>query len=193
MNNQIRMIMAIIVMFLMTNIALAEGMDLLDQEKKEEVESVQEPTTEPATEPTETTEPAKKPTCPMDTPDGMTTKEYIDFYLKNNKGNAENAWGNAYIDRRCEPDPYQNFERRDAEHYLWSLQDVRSNNYQYLPSLIRTTGYSIFKIGDYYTRTGINKVRKSLGKEEISNTTKPTIDELLWGYKGSQDALFGLD
>jgi hypothetical protein len=119
----------------------------------------------------------------------LTTQEYVEKYLELANGDADAAWSMAYQDRHQEG--YQNLQRRDAEHYLWSKQDVDGNSYQWAPSMIRTTGYSIVKIGQYWGIKGVNGVRKIAGAKEISNTTRPTIDEFMWGIKGSNDALFG--
>ena len=60
----------------------------------------------------------------------------------------------AYQDRHQEG--FQNLERRDAEHYLWSKQDVDGNSYQYVPSMIRTAGYSAIKTGQYWRTKSVS-------------------------------------
>ena len=122
-------------------------------------------------------------------PDDLTTEEYVTRYLEMAEGDADKAWDMAYADRYQEG--FQNLQRRDAEHYLWSKADVDKNSYQWLPSMIRTTGYSVMKVGQYWGIEGINKVRTMTGKNEIDNTTRPTMDEFVWGIRGSQDSLFG--
>ena len=176
MNIKIRTFTTFLAIFLMVSNALASGgMDLLDQENTEEVQGT------------------KKSRCPQQTPEGWSTQQYIDHYLKDSKGNGDTAWFKSYADRYCEADPFQNLDRRDAEHYLWSYQDVQKNSYQWLPSIIRTVGYSTVKVPKYYGKAGYNNARSALGYKRGDNTTQPTMSELYWGLKGSQDALFGLD
>ena len=178
---------------LFSNPLLAEDspVDLLDKQT-EEVKTTttvrDEPTTTVGDKAT-----TKKYTASPDAPDGLTTQQYVDYYLKQNNGNAEAAWGHAYRDRLNEGEAFQNLQRRDAEHYLWSLQDVNGNSYQWLPSMIRTTGYSVVKIGQYWGTEGVNSVRGVFGADEVKNTTRPTMDEFVWGIKGSHHALFGMD
>ena len=137
--------------------------------------------------------PAGRPYSP-NTPESWQTSQYIDHYLNENKGDTKKAWADSYDDRQFERKPFDNKWRRDAEHYLWSYDDVSKNNYQWAPAIVRATGYSAVKYGQYYGTEVYNGGRQAVGLAPVVNdTTKPTISELGWGIKGANDALFGRD
>lgn len=79
---------------------------------------------------------------------------------------------------------------RNAEHYLYALYKVRENNQQWGTFHVLTYGYSSYKI--YLNLIG--HTTESLVGNNISPTrgSPATWDELLAGYYGTNDGLYGI-
>lgn len=79
---------------------------------------------------------------------------------------------------------------RNAEHYLYALNEVQQNSYKFAQMHILTLGYSGFKS----TSNSIGYI----AEEIFGSNTSPyrdspvTTDEYLAGYYGIQDGLFGI-
>ena len=128
------------------------------------------------------------------TSENLTEEPYIDHYESASNGNAHEAWGLSYDDRMFEKVPFSNMERRGAEHYLLSKEQVRSSIFSFVPMVICTTRYSAVKMIDYYAIEGINKLRRLEGMPTLPHqVTKPTLGELASGYRGAFDGLPELD
>lgn len=113
------------------------------------VEQAPAPVTAPATTPASTTpRPAPaRPAAPASfAPEGLETDAYIAQYLTGAKQDACEAWSHSYLDRDHEDPPFQNLERRDAEHYLlnkcWVGKSGKAGFLVYLGMLVTTTGYT---------------------------------------------------
>jgi RHS repeat-associated protein len=100
----------------------------------------------------------------------------------NEHANPDAAWEQAYQDRLKHGMHLE--ELRNAEHYLRAYNKVSENSYNWGPMLVNTTGYHTMKfwvnVSDYWLDFG-----------SPFEHTNPTHAELLSGYQGANDALFG--
>ena len=79
-------------------------------------------------------------------------------------------------------------EMRNAEHYLYSYQNVMNNSYKWGVMHGLTVGYNTVKfwanVAEYWG--------EDFGVDSPFTYSPPTNDELKSGFEGSNDALFGM-
>ncbi|MFE8595391.1 fibronectin type III domain-containing protein [Archangium violaceum] len=106
------------------------------------------------------------------------------------KKHGKDAWMEALNDRR-QRERQGNFseELRNAEHYLYANEQVSGNSYNWGVMHMLTLGYSAIKA----TSNAGGRLLNAMGLDNPSpwRGSPATLDELLDGFAGSNDALFG--
>jgi hypothetical protein len=144
-----------------------------------------EPPRKPAPTPPEEPQ-GEKPPCVERFLGDKLSQDYL-------KTHAANAWDQSKTDRgRTRPVPLgTKWEAaRNAEHYLWSYTETNNNSYMWGPMLANTV---LYNAGKFWANTAEYWAEKAGVQANVSpfTYTSPTHDELLAGFAGANDALFG--